>query len=316
MSNHLQRLINLGKAGERRRRGWRPSVRGIAMNPVDHPHGGRGNGGRPSCTPWGVYTKVRWQGRGQDGDVWVVEVEGRRWVVEVEGRRGIGAWPGAAACCEGWGTRKARGGRVRRQGTTDMLVPAREGGGWGYAQRGGVRGSGKGGGTRGLEQGSGREVIVTRALGGLWCAMRNGALPRGVARTLVSATSRILTQMVAAWDVSEKLCCTAATLRDCRTRPYGQLMASPAGALGYESHTLILCVGPCVHAQGKRTRRRNKSTNKFILTRAGGQPIEAFVQAKKWRARAKAAKSAVGRGGAAAAKAGAGGDKKAGAAKR
>lgn len=123
VSNHLQRLINLGKAGERRRQGWRPTVRGIAMNPIDHPHGGRGNGGRPSCSPWGVY-------------------------------------------------------------------------------------------------------------------------------------------------------------------------------------------------KGKRTRRRNKSSNKFILVRAGGQPIEAFVQAKKWRARAKAEKSAVGRGGAAAAKAGAGGDKKAGAAKR
>ncbi|GLC45254.1 54S ribosomal protein L2 mitochondrial [Pleodorina starrii] len=57
VSNHLQNLVNLGKAGERRKRGWRPSVRGIAMNPVDHPHGGRTNGGRPSCTPWGVYTK-------------------------------------------------------------------------------------------------------------------------------------------------------------------------------------------------------------------------------------------------------------------
>ncbi|KAG2496366.1 hypothetical protein HYH03_005595 [Edaphochlamys debaryana] len=57
VSNHLQLLTNRGKAGESRRLGWRPSVRGIAMNPVDHPHGGRTNGGRPSCTPWGVYTK-------------------------------------------------------------------------------------------------------------------------------------------------------------------------------------------------------------------------------------------------------------------
>lgn len=57
MSNHLQRSINHGKAGSRRNLGWRPSVRGIAMNPIDHPHGGRTNGGRPSCTPWGVYTK-------------------------------------------------------------------------------------------------------------------------------------------------------------------------------------------------------------------------------------------------------------------
>lgn len=57
VSNHLQKMTNYGKAGARRKLGWRPSVRGIAMNPIDHPHGGRGNGGRPSCTPWGVYTK-------------------------------------------------------------------------------------------------------------------------------------------------------------------------------------------------------------------------------------------------------------------
>jgi large subunit ribosomal protein L2 len=57
VSNHLQGMINLGKAGANRARGRRPKVRGIAMNPVDHPHGGRTNGGRPSCTPWGVYTK-------------------------------------------------------------------------------------------------------------------------------------------------------------------------------------------------------------------------------------------------------------------
>jgi len=32
-------------------------VRGVAMNPVDHPHGGRTNGGRPSVSPWGKLTK-------------------------------------------------------------------------------------------------------------------------------------------------------------------------------------------------------------------------------------------------------------------
>jgi len=46
-----------GKAGYFRLRGRRPIVRGIAMNPVDHPHGGRTNGGRPSVTPWGKPTK-------------------------------------------------------------------------------------------------------------------------------------------------------------------------------------------------------------------------------------------------------------------
>ncbi len=50
----------LGKAGASRWRGIRPSVRGVAMNPVDHPHGGgqgKTKGGRHSCSPWGVLTK-------------------------------------------------------------------------------------------------------------------------------------------------------------------------------------------------------------------------------------------------------------------
>lgn len=41
-----------GKAGRKRRRGIRPTVRGEAMNPIDHPHGGRTRGGRPEVTPW------------------------------------------------------------------------------------------------------------------------------------------------------------------------------------------------------------------------------------------------------------------------
>ncbi|MGI6661156.1 MAG: 50S ribosomal protein L2 [Bacillota bacterium] len=50
----------LGKAGRKRHRGWRPSVRGVAMNPVDHPHGG-GEGKAPvgmpgPVTPWGKPT--------------------------------------------------------------------------------------------------------------------------------------------------------------------------------------------------------------------------------------------------------------------
>jgi large subunit ribosomal protein L2 len=51
---------SVGKAGRNRWRGWRPTVRGVAMNPVDHPHGGgegKTSGGRPSVTPWGVPTK-------------------------------------------------------------------------------------------------------------------------------------------------------------------------------------------------------------------------------------------------------------------
>lgn len=54
------KLINYGKAGRIRWLGFRPKVRGVAMNPVDHPHGGgegRTSGGRPSVTPWGKPTK-------------------------------------------------------------------------------------------------------------------------------------------------------------------------------------------------------------------------------------------------------------------
>lgn len=57
ISNVQHNLTCLGKAGRNRLMGRRPIVRGIAMNPVDHPHGGRSNGGRPSVTPWGLPTK-------------------------------------------------------------------------------------------------------------------------------------------------------------------------------------------------------------------------------------------------------------------
>ncbi len=53
---------NLGKAGRNRNLGKRPSVRGVAMNPIDHPHGGgegRTSGGRTPVTPWGKDTKGR-----------------------------------------------------------------------------------------------------------------------------------------------------------------------------------------------------------------------------------------------------------------
>jgi len=53
-------LRSLGKAGATRWRGKRPTVRGVAMNPVDHPHGGgegRTSGGRHPVSPWGVPTK-------------------------------------------------------------------------------------------------------------------------------------------------------------------------------------------------------------------------------------------------------------------
>lgn len=60
VGNEESNLRALGKAGASRWRGIRPTVRGTAMNPVDHPHGGgegRTKGGRHPCTPWGVSTK-------------------------------------------------------------------------------------------------------------------------------------------------------------------------------------------------------------------------------------------------------------------
>lgn len=57
LSNTQSNQVVIGKAGRNRLKGIRPTVRGIAMNPVDHPHGGRSNGGRPSVTPWGLPTR-------------------------------------------------------------------------------------------------------------------------------------------------------------------------------------------------------------------------------------------------------------------
>jgi large subunit ribosomal protein L2 len=58
--NDEHNLESIGKAGRRRWRGIRPTVRGVAMNPIDHPHGGgEGKTGtkRDPVTPWGQYTK-------------------------------------------------------------------------------------------------------------------------------------------------------------------------------------------------------------------------------------------------------------------
>jgi large subunit ribosomal protein L2 len=60
VGNSEHNLRSIGKAGATRWRGVRPTVRGVVMNPVDHPHGGgegRTSGGRHPCTPWGVPTK-------------------------------------------------------------------------------------------------------------------------------------------------------------------------------------------------------------------------------------------------------------------
>lgn len=60
VSNIDHENLSIGKAGRTRWTGRRPHVRGVAMNPVDHPMGGgegRSSGGRHPCTPWGVPTK-------------------------------------------------------------------------------------------------------------------------------------------------------------------------------------------------------------------------------------------------------------------
>ncbi len=56
VGNSEHELLSVGKAGKSRWLGRRPKVRGVAMNPVDHPLGGgegKSSGGRPACTPWG-----------------------------------------------------------------------------------------------------------------------------------------------------------------------------------------------------------------------------------------------------------------------
>lgn len=60
VSNSENNLRSLGKAGAKRHRGIRPTVRGVAMNPIDHPHGGgegKTSGGRHPVSPWGMPTK-------------------------------------------------------------------------------------------------------------------------------------------------------------------------------------------------------------------------------------------------------------------
>jgi len=60
LSSTLFNRVKLTKAGHSRWRRRRPIVRGVAMNPIDHPHGGgegKTSGGRPSVSPWAILTK-------------------------------------------------------------------------------------------------------------------------------------------------------------------------------------------------------------------------------------------------------------------
>ena len=75
VSNPDQANVKLGKAGRKRWLGKRPSVRGVAMNPIDHPHGGgegRTSGGRHPVTPWGKPTKGRRTRRNKQTDALIV----------------------------------------------------------------------------------------------------------------------------------------------------------------------------------------------------------------------------------------------------
>ena len=75
VSNPDRQNESLGKAGRNRWRGRRPTVRGVAMNPIDHPHGGgegRTSGGRHPVTPWGKPTKGKRTRRNKKTDGMIV----------------------------------------------------------------------------------------------------------------------------------------------------------------------------------------------------------------------------------------------------
>jgi large subunit ribosomal protein L2 len=72
VGNEEHSLRSIGKAGAQRWRGIRPTVRGIAMNPVDHPHGGRTNGGGHPVSPWGTPTKGYKTRKNKRTDVMIV----------------------------------------------------------------------------------------------------------------------------------------------------------------------------------------------------------------------------------------------------
>jgi large subunit ribosomal protein L2 len=81
VSNSDHNLRSLGKAGAKRWRGIRPTVRGVAMNPVDHPHGGgegRTSGGRHPVSPWGTPTKGYKTRNNKRTDGMIVRRRGRK----------------------------------------------------------------------------------------------------------------------------------------------------------------------------------------------------------------------------------------------
>ncbi len=81
VGNSDHKNISLGKAGASRWRGRRPKVRGVAMNPHDHPMGGgegKSSGGRHPCTPWGKKTKGLKTRRKRKSNKYIVERRGKK----------------------------------------------------------------------------------------------------------------------------------------------------------------------------------------------------------------------------------------------
>jgi large subunit ribosomal protein L2 len=76
VGNQEHSNISIGKAGRSRWLGRRPKVRGVAMNPIDHPHGGgegKSSGGRHPVTPWGVPTKGHKTRKNKQTDKYIVK---------------------------------------------------------------------------------------------------------------------------------------------------------------------------------------------------------------------------------------------------
>jgi large subunit ribosomal protein L2 len=81
VGNAEHNLRSIGKAGAQRWRGIRPTVRGVAMNPVDHPHGGgegKTSGGRHPVSPWGLPTKGKKTRRNKRTDSMIVRRRGKK----------------------------------------------------------------------------------------------------------------------------------------------------------------------------------------------------------------------------------------------
>ncbi|MEW6014793.1 MAG: 50S ribosomal protein L2, partial [Candidatus Zixiibacteriota bacterium] len=81
IGNADHKNISIGKAGASRWRGIRPHVRGVAMNPVDHPMGGgegKSSGGRHPCSPWGLKSKGLKTRSKRKSNKYIVEPRGKK----------------------------------------------------------------------------------------------------------------------------------------------------------------------------------------------------------------------------------------------